>query len=151
MRLIFTGAPHVSAPREMVWQKLLDPNFVAAFAPGVEKVERVDDTRFKVVTAFGVGVIKVRFALDVELSDLRAPEHAIMRARGKAPGSAVDVKAAIDLTESAPGATRLSWVSESEVSGTLASVGGLLFEGTAKRLTEGFWTDFARRVSAANT
>jgi carbon monoxide dehydrogenase subunit G len=150
MRLNFSGAPEVSAPREVVWQKLLDPDFVAASAPGVEKVERLDDTHYKVISAFGVGAIKVRFTLDVELSDLRAPEHASMRAKGKAPGSAVDVKAAIDLTETAPGITRMAWISESEVSGTVASVGGRLLEGTAKKLTEAFWTDFAKRVSAAN-
>ena len=150
MRLNFSGAPDVSAPREVVWQKLLDPDFVAASAPGVEKVDRLDDTHYKVISAFGVGAIKVRFTLDVELSDLRAPEHASMRARGKAPGSAVDVKAAIDLTEPAPGRTVMSWTSESEVSGTVASVGGRLLEGTARKLTEQFWQDFARRVSAAH-
>jgi len=97
-----------------------------------------------------VGAIKVRFTLDVELSDLRAPEHASMRAKGKAPGSAVDVRAAIDLTEAGPGRTVMSWRSDSEVSGTVASVGGRLLEGTAKKLTEQFWQDFAQRVSAAN-
>jgi carbon monoxide dehydrogenase subunit G len=30
----------------------------------------------------------------------------------------------------------------------VASVGARLLEGTARRLTEEFWTDFARRVSA---
>ena len=149
MRLNFSGAPEVSAPREVVWQKLMDPHSVAPTAPGVEKVDRLDDTHYKVVSAFGVGAIKVRFTLDVELSDLRAPEHAGMRARGKAPGSAVDVRAAIDLSEPAPGRTIMAWKSESEVSGTVASVGGRLLESTAKKLTEAFWTDFARRVGEA--
>jgi carbon monoxide dehydrogenase subunit G len=150
MRLNFTGAPEVAAPREVVWQKLMDPDFVAASAPGVEKVERLDDTHYKVVSAFGVGAIKVRFTLDVELADLQAPSHASMRAKGKAPGSAVDVKAAIDLTEAGPGRTVMSWRSDSEVSGTVASVGGRLLESTARKLTEQFWQDFAKRVSAAH-
>ena len=34
----------------------------------------------------------------------------------------------------------------SDISGTVASVGARLLEGTARRLTEEFWTDFARRV-----
>ncbi|MCU0620611.1 MAG: carbon monoxide dehydrogenase subunit G [Gemmatimonadales bacterium] len=149
MRLNFTGAPEVAAPREVVWARLMDPDFVAASAPGVEKVERIDDTHFKVISAFGVGAIKVRFTLDVALADLSPPERATMSARGKAPGSAVDVKAAITLREPSPGRTIMEWSSESEVSGTVASVGGRLLEGTAKKLTEQFWTDFARRVGAA--
>jgi carbon monoxide dehydrogenase subunit G len=34
----------------------------------------------------------------------------------------------------------------SEVNGKVASVGARLLEGTARRLTEEFWTDFARRI-----
>jgi carbon monoxide dehydrogenase subunit G len=34
------------------------------------------------------------------------------------------------------------------VSGTVASVGARLLEGTSRKLTEQFWTDFAQRVSA---
>jgi carbon monoxide dehydrogenase subunit G len=146
MKLNFAGAPEVAAPREYVWSKLMDPDFVAASAPGVEKVERIDENNFKVISAFGVGAIKVRFTLDVALSDLQPPEQATMRARGKAPGSAVDVKAGIRLTEPTPGRTVMAWTSESDVSGTVASVGGRLLEGTAKKLTEQFWQDFARRV-----
>jgi carbon monoxide dehydrogenase subunit G len=150
MKLLFSGAPEVAAPRDFVWGKLMDPDFVAASAPGVEKVERIDDTNFKVISAFGVGAIKLRFTLDVALDDLQPPERAVMRARGKAPGSAVDVKAGITLTEPSPGRTVMSWTSESDVSGTAASVGGRLLEGTARKLTEQFWTDFARRVSDAS-
>jgi carbon monoxide dehydrogenase subunit G len=43
---------------------------------------------------------------------------------------------------------RLNWAADSEVSGTVASVGARLLEGTARKLTEEFWTDFARRVQA---
>jgi carbon monoxide dehydrogenase subunit G len=147
MKLQFSGAPEISAPRAEVWRKLMDPNFVAQSAPGVESVQQLDPTHFKVVSAFGVGAIKVRFALDVELFDVHEPSAAKMRARGKAPGSAVDVTSALTLDELAPDRTRLSWSAESEVSGTVASVGARLMEGTARKLTEQFWTDFARRVS----
>ena len=41
---------------------------------------------------------------------------------------------------------RLNWTAENDVSGTVASVGARLLEGTSKKLIEQFWTDFARRV-----
>jgi carbon monoxide dehydrogenase subunit G len=31
----------------------------------------------------------------------------------------------------------------------MASIGGRLLEGTARRLTEEFWTDFAQRVGVS--
>jgi uncharacterized protein len=148
MKLEFSGAPEITASRQEVWAKLMDPNFVAASAPGVESVEAVDSTHFKVVSALGVGAVKVRFKLDVELFDIVGGDSLKMRARGKAPGSAVDVVSGLRLEDAGPGKVRLNWSAVSEVSGTVASVGARLLEGTARKLTEQFWTDFAQRVSA---
>ena len=148
MKLDFSGAPEITASPRTVWSKLLDPDFVAASAPGVESVERVDPTHFKVISAFGVGAVKVKFKLDVELFDVVEGERLKMRARGKAPGSAVDVVSALQVEDAGGGSTRLNWSATSDVSGTVASVGARLLEGTARRLTEQFWTDFAQRVSA---
>lgn len=147
MRLSFSGRPEITAPRGEVWMRLLDPHFVARSAPGVESVQTVDDTHFKVVSGFGVGFIKLRLALDVELFDLVAPTAAKMRALGIAAGSEVDTTSSLELDESGPDRTRLTWSAVSEVSGALASVGARLMEGAIRALTEQFWTDFARRAS----
>ena len=148
MKLEFSGAPEITASREQVWAKLMDPDFVAASAPGVESVEAVDPTHFRVVSGLGVGSVKVRFKLDVELFDVEIGQQLKMRVRGRAPGSAVDVVSHLHLEDADGGKTRLRWSATSEMSGTVASVGARLLEGTARRLTEQFWADFARRVSA---
>jgi uncharacterized protein len=147
MRLEFAGAPEVTASQEEVWAKLMDPHFVAASAPGVESVDPVDPTRFKVTSGIGVGPLRVRFHLDVELSDVVAPERLRMTALGRAPGSAVDTVSTVRLEPLGKGRTRLHWVATSSISGTVASLGPRLVEGAARRLSEEFWSDFARRVS----
>jgi len=147
MKLEFSGSPAIAAPRERVWERLMDPHFVAQSAPGVESVEAVDPTHFKVISGFGVGSIRVRFTMDVELFDIDAGKSARMRVRGKAPGSAIDVVSKLQVDDAGSGGTQLNWSATSEVSGTVASVGARLMEGTARKLTEQFWTDFAQRVS----
>ena len=146
MRLEFSGAPEIAAPPEQVWKRLLDHEFVASVAPGVESVEVVDDRHFKVVAGVGVGSVKVRFQLDVELSDLDPPKSLQMSARGKAPGSALDVRTALAIEPVAPDRSRLRWDATSEVRGTVASVGARMLKSTAKQLTETFWNQFAERV-----
>lgn len=148
MKLQFSGAPEITATRQQVWTRLMDPQFVAASAPGVESVEAIDPRQYKVISAFGVGSIKLRFTLHVELAEVVEPERVKMRARGKAPGSNVDVVASVHLEEAGTGLIRLNWTAESDLSGTVASVGARLLEGTARKLTEQFWQDFARRVGA---
>ena len=149
MRLSFSGSPEVTAPRAVVWQRLLDADFVAASAPGVERVERVDDSHFNVISAVGIGALKLHFTLAVELLELTPPGHLVMRAHGNAPGSTVHVAATIDLVDAGPGRTTMNWQSDVDVGGALASLGGRLLDGMAQKLTEQFWLDFARRAGAA--
>ena len=147
MRLEFAGAPEVTASLEEVWTRLMDPGFVAASAPGVESVEPVDPTHFKVISGIGVGPLRVRFQLDVELSDVVPLQRVRMTALGHGPGSAVDTVSSVRLEALGAGRTRLHWVATSTISGAVASLGARFVEGAARRLTEEFWTDFARRVS----
>ena len=147
MRMSFSGAPEIRASREQVWKALLDPHFIASTATAIEKVEERDATHFGVVAGLGIGVLKLRFNLNVELFDIVERESAKMRARGKAPGSTLDATTSFTLMDAGPGIVKLAWTADSEVGGTVASVGARLLEGTARRLAEEFWVDFAAKVS----
>jgi carbon monoxide dehydrogenase subunit G len=148
MKLEFSGAPVIDAPRQEVWERLMDPNFIAASAPGVETVEAVDPTHFNVISGLGIAAIRLQFRLEVELSDIVQQERLRMVALGRGPGSEVDVVSSVRLEDAGPGRTRLDWAATCSVSGVLAGLGARLLEGTARRLTEDFWTDFARRAGA---
>ncbi len=149
MRLSFSGAPEVPAALRDIWPRILDPHFVARHGPGVESVEVLDPYRFKVITGFGVGSIRLRFGIDVELIEVSPPIRFTMKARGKAPGSAVEITAALALEVLEETRTRLSWQADTSISGTVASVGARLMEGTARKLTEQFWTKFAMSIAEA--
>ena len=148
MHLKFSGAPEVRAPRTQLWPLLTDPHFVAGNGPGVQSVEVIDPTHFRVISGFGVGSIKLVFVLDVELADMIPLVGFTMRTRGKVPGSAIDVRAKVTM-EDIDGGTRLNWEADTEVSGTVAGIGARLLEGAARKLTEQFWTDFAEAAGAA--
>jgi carbon monoxide dehydrogenase subunit G len=147
MKFEFAGAPVIPAPRQVVWDRLTDPDFVAASAPGVESVEARDSNRYTVVSGVGLGAMKIRFTVDVELFDIVEGEALSMRSRGTGAGSVVEVVSAVRLEDADGGGTRLDWRAVSDVSGTVAGLGGRMVEGVARLLTEQFWTDFARRAS----
>ncbi|HEY7683173.1 MAG TPA: SRPBCC domain-containing protein [Gemmatimonadales bacterium] len=149
MRLSFTGANEVAASLADVWLRIVDPHFVGRNGPGVESVEVLDPRHFKVICGLGVGSIRVRFGIDVELAEVNPPNYFSMKARGQAPGSRVEVTATMALETMAATRTRLNWKAETEISGTVASIGARLMEGTARRLTDLFWTRFAASIAAA--
>jgi carbon monoxide dehydrogenase subunit G len=131
----FEGRLDVGAPRDRVWAFVTDAQKVSRCGPDVERVEVVDPTHFKVVARAGIGPIRSTFALDVEFTELRSPEHASVRVRGQAPGSAVDMTNTLDLADATAGRTTLRWTSDVIVGGKIASVGARLLQIAAGNIT----------------
>ena len=145
----FTGTRDVKAPKDRVFQYVLDPNKVAACAPGFKSMEVLADDHFKPTLAVGIGAIKATFTLDVTLEDVRPTDHAAMRGKGAAAGSAVDMRAAVDLSAVSDEVTHVDWTADVNVSGTIASVGARMMEGVAHKLTDQFFECFCSKIEAA--
>jgi carbon monoxide dehydrogenase subunit G len=132
----FAGTVEVNAPRGQVWDFLIDPTKVGSCGPGVESVEIVDDTHFKARAKVSVGPVSARFAVNLEMGEQAPPERATIIARGQAPGTAVDATATMTLRDGdgGPDTTVMDWVADVNVSGTIASLGMRLLEGTANKM-----------------
>lgn len=130
----FNGSVPIKADRQTVWAFVNDPNQVASCGPGVDSVEVIDDQHYKVVARIGIGMIKATFGIDIVRGEQRAPDYAELAGSGKAPGSAVDGSARMDLSDGPDGATVLDWTAEIHIHGKLASVGARLIEGTSRKL-----------------
>jgi carbon monoxide dehydrogenase subunit G len=147
MHLEFSGSPVVQASRLQVWQRLLDPAFLARSVPGVESIRLLDPTHFRVISRLGIARLKIRFAMEVVLYDIVAGRSAKMHIRGKAPGSAVEVMSSMRVEDTGIGVAQLYWSAAAEVRGAVAGAGSRVLQAFTNRLTTHFWTDFARRVS----
>ncbi len=132
----FEGQVPIKADRATVWAFVNDPSQVASCGPGVEGVQVVDDQHFKVTAKVGIGMIRATFAVDVTRGETREPDHASLTASGRAPGSAVDGSARMDLSDGPDGATVMDWSADVAIHGRLASVGARLIEGTARKLID---------------
>ena len=146
MRVEFAGTQTVAAPINTVWERLLDADFVASCAPGVDKVEAIDESHYKLIAMLGAGSIQLKFAVNIELADLVPPTSARMIVRGNAPGSNLSAESGVTLSKDGPKATTLAWTVGADIRGTVASTGARLLQGTAKKLTEKFWTTFSKKV-----
>jgi uncharacterized protein len=70
----------------------------------------------------------------MEMAEQVAPEKAVIKAHGQAPGSAVDATAQMTLSDGDSGGTRMDWNADVAISGSLASLGARLIEGTANKM-----------------
>jgi carbon monoxide dehydrogenase subunit G len=149
----FSGTQIIAAPSDKVWTFLEDVNNVAACAPGFQGMEELGEERWKAVIGVGVGAIKAKFTMDVTRPAMHEPDHIdhthmVVKARGKAPGSAVDMAGEMILTMVDEKQTRMDWKATVVVSGTIASVGARLLQGTAEKLTGQFFDCLKTKLEA---
>ncbi len=130
----FAGTVEIKAPREAVWDFLIDPVQVGSCGPGVESVEVVDETHYKARAKVSVGPVSARFNVDLEAGEQVPPERATIKAHGLAPGTAVDGTGTMTLRDGENGSTIMDWETEVVVSGAIASLGMRLLEGTARKM-----------------
>ena len=144
----FSGSVDIPAPRDQVFAFVTDPNRVSC-GPGVESIEIVDPTHFKARAKVGVGFISARFVVDLEIAEQQAPDMAVIKARGQAPGSAVDALGRINLADGPePGTTTMQWAAEVNISGMIASVGARLIESTANKMIGQTFDCMRAKISA---
>lgn len=144
--MYFSGTQTIAVPIEKVWLFLLDVNKVAACAPGFQSLEELGEEHWKAVVSVGVGPVKAKFTLDVTRPEMQEPKHMVVKGRGKAPGSAVELSGDMDLTALDDEQTRMDWEATVVVSGTIASVGSRLMQGTAEKLTGQFFDCLKTRL-----
>ena len=136
----FSGSQTIAVPVEKVWAYLADVNKVAHCAPGFQSLEELGQEHWKAVVALSVGPLKAKFNLDVTRPEMREPELMTVKARGKAPGSAVDMAGTMNIAALDEQETKMDWSANVTISGTLASMGARVMNSTAEKLTNQFFS-----------
>lgn len=144
----FQGDVTIEAPRQRAWGLLTDPHQVTQCAPDVQSLDVQDDQRFTVAVRAGVGPVKGTFTFAVTWLEREAPERARVQARGKIPGSAVDMLTEMTLTEVGEAHILLHWDADVSVRGVIASVGGRLIQVAADKITQQLFACIKSKLEA---
>ncbi len=141
------GNVTIQAPRDKVWEFLVDPYAVSRCAPGLESMEVITpNEKFHAVASVGLGSVKVTFKTDVEFLELDAPHRARMKAHGVAPGSAMDAVAEMQLSDGPDGTTNLKWATDVTILGTIASLAARLMGSVTQKLVGAFFICVKKKI-----
>ena len=142
------GSHELDAPRERVYQCLVNPEVLQRCIPGCERLEQTAENTFAATIRTGVGSIKGVFNGTARLEDMREPEHLRLVVDGKgAPGF---LKGSGDLALAPAGTgTSVTYTANVQVGGTIASVGQRMIQGTAKMMATQFFTSLAAEAKTA--
>jgi carbon monoxide dehydrogenase subunit G len=145
----FSGSQEIEVPIEKVWTYLSDVHKVAACAPGFQSLEEIGPEHWKALVTVSIGPVKAKFTLDVTRPEMKEPELMVVNARGKAPGSTVDVTGSMHLVAISAAQTRMDWEAHVVVGGTMASVGARLMGSTSEKLAGQFFSNLQSRLQTA--
>ena len=143
-----SGSYTFDAPRERVWQFLIDPDRLSRCIPGVKQFQTVGEHEYAGEIDVGVGAVKGLYAGKVKLEDLRPPEHYRMVFDGKGKQGFVKGSGTLDLADEGS-KTLLKYTGDAQIGGPLAGVGQRMLEGVAKTMTTQFFTAMNAEIQAA--
>jgi hypothetical protein len=117
-----SGERQFDAPRDTVWRVLNDPSAMAKTMPGVESFDVHDEKRWTANVKIPLGLGGLKMKVDMEKSDERPPEHAVMQIKGQGVGAMLNMRTSFDLSE-ADGGTMMKWAADVKIAGPVGSMG----------------------------
>jgi carbon monoxide dehydrogenase subunit G len=136
--LIIEGSHTLDAPRQRVWDVLLDPTIIAQCMPGCESMNQVAPDQFEAVMKVGVASVKGTYKGKVIVKDKQAPSHYVLSGEGQGGPGFMRGDLTIDLQE-LDGRTLLRYRAEPQVGGLIAAIGQRMLNGVAKMLVDQFF------------
>jgi hypothetical protein len=146
MAMTMNGEVQLAASRQAVWDKLNDPAVLKVCIPGCEELEKTDDHGFRAVAKMKVGPVSARFKGKVNLSELDPPNGYKISGEGEGGVAGFAKGGATVKLADKDGGTLLSYDVEAQIGGKLAQLGQRLINGSAKKLADEFFSNFAKAV-----
>ncbi len=143
------GEYRISAPRDVVWAALNDPEVLKRCIPGCKELEQKSPTELAAKVGLKIGPISATFTGAVTLQNLQPPERYTIVGQGSG-GAAGFAKGSADvvLTEAEGGAeTDLAYTAKADVGGKIAALGGRLIQATSKKLADEFFSKFVAELN----
>ncbi len=135
----------VDAPVSRVWPVLMDVPKVATCIPDAEITEVIDPRNYRAKVSIKVGPVSVSYTATIVVESLDDATHtATLNIKGDESKGRGGVQAKI-VSQAAEhgGKTRVTLHTEAQISGIIASVGGRLIEGVAKKTVAQFADNLA--------
>ncbi len=139
------GTHTFAAPRERVWQLLLDTDAIRNDLPGVKEFRQVGEDEFEATMSIGVGAIKGTYSGKVKLSDQEPITRYRLTVEGSGRPGFLKGDGVIQLEEK-EGSTLVTYNGQAQVGGMIASVGQRLVMASAQLVIGQFFKAMERQL-----
>jgi uncharacterized protein len=147
--VIVEGERTFAAPRAIVWKVLNDPESMAKTMPGVESFDVHDEKRWTANVKIPLGLGGLKMKVDMEKTDEREPEHAMLKIKGQGVGAMMNMQTSFDLSEADAGGTAMKWSADVKIAGPVGSMGQRVLQPIVNQQVQHVLTALEQQVNEA--
>lgn len=143
------GNQKIKAPREQVFQAILNPEVLKNSIPGCESAELVDTPvgqQIQLTIAPNFPGFKGPYTVQVLPDEVVAPSHVVLITEPSSSIGSIKAVCTIDLNEDA-GGTDLKYNAHADMEGKIAAVPEMMLKPAVKGALDHFFKSFEKRVS----
>lgn len=140
----------VPAAPDRAWETMSDVDRLVSWISVLDQATVISELeRYTAVLEDRLGPFRLKADLDIELSDVRAPAHVVVRASGedRQVASRISVDARMQIEHGDGGGSRISVVGTYEVTGRVATMGSSTIQKKAQKILDEFFTSAERELS----
>jgi carbon monoxide dehydrogenase subunit G len=144
-----SGSQKVKAPRQQVFNALLDPEVLKKSVPGCDGAEFVDfptGRQLKLTVSPGIPGLKGPYNVFLQTGEVVAPARVVLIAEPTSSIGSIKATCTIDLADDAAG-TNLNYNARAEMDGKISATPDMIVKGAVKVALDQFFKNFERQVS----
>ncbi len=144
-----SGSHKIRAPRQQVFQALLNPEVLKNSVPGCESAEFVDfptGRQLKLMVSPSIPGLKGPYTVFLQTGEVIAPSRVTLIAEPNSSMGSIKATCVTDLTDDAAG-TNLNYNANAVMEGKIAAIPDMIIKGGVKSALDQFFKNFEKQVS----
>ena len=141
-----TGKHIVNAAPSTVWDMLMDTDALARIVPGITRLEKTGDNKFKSIIEIKMGPVNSSFTGDLQMEEIKVQEGFTLKVQQNSKIGNANAAIKISLMPVNDNQTEVSFNGDVKLSGMLAAMGQRLIGGVSNTLTKQFFANLEKEI-----
>jgi len=143
-----TGKHVVNALPSKIWEMLMDTDTLARIVPGISRLEKTGENKYKSIIEIKMGPVNSSFAGDLQMEDMKEPEGFTLKVQQNSKIGNANAAIKISLLPVNENNTEVSFDGDVKLSGMLAAMGQRLIGGVSNTLTKQFFSNMDKELQS---
>ncbi len=141
-----TGKHVVNASPSKVWEMLMDTDTLARIVPGISRLEKTTDNKFKSILEIKLGPVNSSFTSDLQMEEINVEKGFTLKVQQNSKIGNANAAIKISLLPVYEKQTEVAFDGDAKLSGMLAAMGQRLIGGVSNTLTKQFFSNLEKEL-----